>query len=60
MRLIGVNIDITERREAESIARRWQRVFEQAELAIALSESAAGTFRTVNESFATGARLHNF
>jgi PAS domain S-box-containing protein len=52
MRLIGVNIDITERREAESIARRWQRVFEQAELAIALSDSAGGTLQTVNESFA--------
>ena len=51
-RLIGVNIDITERRAAEAVARRWQRVFEQAELAIALSNSAAGTFQTVNESFA--------
>ncbi len=52
LRLIGVNIDITERRAAEAVARRWQRVFEQAELAIALSDSAAGTFQTVNESFA--------
>ena len=52
LRLIGVNIDITERRAAEAVARRWQRVFEQAELAIALSNSAAGTFQTVNESFA--------
>jgi PAS domain S-box-containing protein len=52
LRLLGVNIDITERRAAEAVARRWQRVFEQAELAIALSNSAAGTFQTVNESFA--------
>jgi PAS domain S-box-containing protein len=52
LRLIGVNIDITERRAAEAVARRWQRVFEQAELAIALSDSSAGTFQTVNESFA--------
>jgi PAS domain S-box-containing protein len=52
LRLVGVNIDITERRAAEAVARRWQRVFEQAELAIALSDSAAGTFQTVNGSFA--------
>ena len=52
LRLLGVNIDITARRAAEAVARRWQRVFEQAELAIALSNSATGTFETVNESFA--------
>ncbi len=51
-RLIGVNIDITERRAAEEAARLWQLVFEQAELPIALSDSAAGTFQTVNEAFA--------
>jgi PAS domain S-box-containing protein len=51
-RLIGVNIDITERRAVEGAARRWQRAFEQAELAIALSDSTAGTFQAVNESFA--------
>ena len=42
LRLIGVNIDITERRAAEAAARRWQHVFEQAELAIALGDSAFG------------------
>jgi len=52
LRLIGVNIDITERRTAEEAARRWQHVFEQAGLAIALSDSAADTFHTVNEAFA--------
>ena len=52
LRLIGVNIDITERRAAEAEARQWQRVFEQAELAIALSDSVSETFQTVNESFA--------
>ena len=52
LRLIGVNIDITERRAAEALALLWQRVFEQAELAIALSDSAAETLQTVNESFA--------
>ena len=51
-RVIGVNIDITELRAAETVARRWQRAFEQAELAIALSDSATGTFRIVNEAFA--------
>ncbi len=52
LRLIGVNIDITERRAGEEAARRWQRVFEQAELAIAMSDIATGTLQTVNESFA--------
>jgi PAS domain S-box-containing protein len=51
-RVIGVNIDITELRAAEAAARQWQRAFEQAELAIALSDSAAGTFSIVNETFA--------
>ena len=51
-RVIGVNIDITELRAAEATARQWQRAFEQAELAIALSDSATGTFVVVNEAFA--------
>ena len=52
LRLIGVHIDITERRAAEESSRQWQRAFEQAELGIALSDSRTGTLRTVNESFA--------
>jgi PAS domain S-box-containing protein len=52
LRMIGVNIDITELRLAEAAAGRWQRAFEQAELAIALSDSAAGTLQVVNVSFA--------
>ena len=52
VRLIGVNIDITELRRAEAAAHQWQLAFEQAELAIALSDSAAGVLRVVNASFA--------
>jgi PAS domain S-box-containing protein len=50
--LIGVSRDITERKRAELEARRWQRAFEQAELGIALANTANETFAAVNHAFA--------
>ena len=57
LRLVGVNIDITELRTAEASAREWQRAFEQAEVAIAMSQPASAKLRAVNAAFA---RLHGY
>lgn len=50
--LIGVSRDITERKQAEQVARQWQRAFEQAELGIALVDVANDSFQAVNAAFA--------
>ena len=50
--LIGISRDITERKQTGETARHWQRVFEQAEIAIALEDAGTDTLRDVNESFA--------
>jgi PAS domain S-box-containing protein len=47
--------DITRRKEAEAVAWQWQRVFEQSESAIALSDPVRGVLVAVNRAFA-GAR----
>ncbi len=43
---------ITARKEAEIAARQWQRAFEQSQTAIALTDSATNTLRSVNGAFA--------
>ena len=45
--------DITERRRAEEQAQRWQHVFDQTELALAIADPRDNTFIAVNPTFAT-------
>ncbi|MFN7949807.1 MAG: PAS domain S-box protein [Blastocatellia bacterium] len=49
---ISVIEDIQERKRAEEQARRWQRVFEQAEFGLAHADAHTNTFLEVNQSFA--------
>ena len=44
--------DITERKQAEEDARRWQQVFEQAEFGLAHADLVSETFLAVNRAFA--------
>ncbi|MGC3972880.1 MAG: PAS domain S-box protein [Nitrospira sp.] len=51
-RMVGATTDITERKQAEDGARRWQQVFDQAQLGIAHGDLATNTFLAVNPAFA--------
>lgn len=51
-RMVGATTDITERKQAEDEARRWQQVFHQAQLGIAHADLATNTFLAVNPAFA--------
>ena len=48
----GIIIEITERKRAEEQARRWERVFEQAEFGLAHSTAVDKVILDVNSSFA--------
>jgi PAS domain S-box-containing protein len=50
-RWAGSNTDIEDRLAAERMARLWQRAFEQAEIAIGLTDTA-GRFQSVNAAYA--------
>ena len=51
-RMVGASTDITERKQAEDVARRWQQVFDQAQLGLAHADLATNTFLAVNPAFA--------
>ncbi len=51
-RMVGATTDITERKQAEDEARRWQQVFHQAQLGIAHADFTTNTFLAVNPAFA--------
>ena len=51
-RMVGASTDITERKQAEDGARRWQQVFDQAQLGLAHADLATNTFLAVNPAFA--------
>ncbi len=51
-RMVGATTDITERKQAEDGARRWQQVFDQAQLGLAHADLATNTFLAVNPAFA--------
>ncbi|MBS0169187.1 MAG: PAS domain S-box protein [Nitrospira sp.] len=51
-RMVGAMTDITERKEAEEDARRWQQVFDQAEFGLAHADLTSETFTAVNRAFA--------
>ena len=51
-RMVGATTDITERKQAEEDARRWQQVFEQAEFGLAHADLVSETFLAVNRAFA--------
>ena len=51
-RMVGATTDITERKQAEDGARRWQQVFNQAQLGLAHADLATNTFLAVNPAFA--------
>ncbi|ULA61433.1 MAG: hypothetical protein LZF60_330044 [Nitrospira sp.] len=51
-RMVGATTDITERKQAEDAARRWQQVFDQAQLGLAHADLATNTFLAVNPAFA--------
>ncbi|HNV25116.1 MAG TPA: PAS domain S-box protein, partial [Nitrospira sp.] len=51
-RMVGATTDVTERKQAEDAARRWQQVFHQAQLGLAHVDLATDTFLAVNPAFA--------
>jgi PAS domain S-box-containing protein len=51
-RMVGATTDITERKQAEDGARRWQQVFDQAQLGLAHADLTTNTFLAVNPAFA--------
>ncbi len=51
--VVGISRDITERKRIERQALEWQRAFENADVAITLSEIQGRTFRSVNVAFAS-------
>ncbi|MCW5800271.1 MAG: PAS domain S-box protein [Nitrospira sp.] len=51
-RMVGATTDITERKQSEDAARRWQQVFDQAQLGLAHADLATNTFLAVNPAFA--------
>ena len=51
-RMVGATTDVTERKQAEDAARRWQQVFHQAQLGLAHADLATDTFLAVNPAFA--------
>lgn len=50
--MMGSHIDITERKEAEARARRWEQVFERAQFGLAYGEGRDNRFIQVNPAFA--------
>lgn len=52
LQIVGAWNDITERKQAEEQALRWQRVFEVAQFGLAYANTADNTFTEVNETFA--------
>jgi PAS domain S-box-containing protein len=52
VRMSGATMDITERRQAQEQARRWEQVFEEADFGLVYANAATNTFIAVNPSFA--------
>lgn len=52
VRMSGVAIDVTERRNAQEQARRWERLFQEADFGLVYASAVTNTFVTVNPSFA--------
>ncbi len=52
VRLVGTTQDVTEQRQAEEPARRWQQVFAASQLALAHADAATNVFIDVSEAFA--------
>ena len=49
---VGAFLDITELKHAQSVAKRWQHVFEKADFGMAISRVANNTLLSVNPAFA--------
>ncbi len=49
---VGAFLDVTEFKQAQEEARRWQRVFEESSFGLAIANAADNTYLAVNSSFA--------
>src|SRR5512139_2515123 len=52
VRLVGINLDITERRRVDEQANRWRTVFDAAQFDVAYSNTSDNTLAGVNTAFA--------